>query len=413
MGIGKSLKKIAKKVIPKEVGGLAPIVGMFNPALGAMMGVAGGIREGNLMKAAMSGLGAYGLGSFAKGAGMPQFGGGISDALVGGLKNIPGVGQIAGSNLGQGIGSIFKNIQGQGGKFGNLLKTGFTGEQPPVAYDEYGRQIKQYGQGRPGGGGLSDILFGKGNLGITMKDLLFGGAGALESYFAKKDMEKKIAGSGFNKSLAELQQENPLASVNYDPAAVYQDGGRVHGFLGGLSDLLGFGDEDEDEGGRNTAAAAVPDGYDQLNREFLSIMNSSAGGMYDVRNPQHRMELADMLGASDAQTRKMLLHIMQQYLRTNQADGGMIEARTNYNMGGLGSIPQTSMVPQGQQLDGRGGGFIPMGAKERKDDVPAMLAKNEFVMTADAVRAAGGGSINEGAKRMYNMMHSLENQGRG
>ena len=398
MGIGKSLKKIARKVIPKEVGKLAPIVGIFNPALGAMMGVAGGLREGNLVKAAMSGLGAYGLGSFAKGAGMPQFGGGISDALVGGLQNIPGVNQIAGSNLGQGIGSIFKNIQGQGGKFGNLLKKGFTG-QPQ--YDEYGKIIKQYGQGRPGGGGLSDILFGQGNLGVSLQDLLFGGAGALESYFAKKDMEKKIAGSGFNKSLSELEQQYPIAQANYDPAAVYQDGGRVHGFLGGL-----FRGDEEVE-------AAVPDGYDQLNREFLSIMNSSAGGMYDVRNPQHRMELADMLGASDAQTRKMLLQIMQQYLRTNQADGGIIEARTNYNMGGLGSIPQTSMVPQGQQLDGRGGGFIPMGAKERKDDVPAMLAKNEFVMTADAVRAAGGGSINEGAKRMYSMMNNLENQGRG
>ena len=79
--------------------------------------------------------------------------------------------------------------------------------------------------------------------------------------------------------------------------------------------------------------------------------------------------------------------------------------------GGLGSIPQTSNVPQGMQLEGRGGGFIPMGAQEKKDDVPAMLAKNEFVMTADAVRAAGGGSINQGAKRMYNMMHQLENQG--
>jgi hypothetical protein len=402
MGIGKSLKKIAKKVIPKEVGGLAPIVGMFNPALGAMMGVAGGVREGNLMKAAMSGLGAYGLGSFAKGAGMPQFGGGISDALVGGLQNIPGVGQIAGSNLGQGIGNIFKNIQGQGGKFGNMLRSGMKGSNLiDTAQGQSPRGGYGYGQGRPGGGGLSDILFGQGNLGISLQDLLFGGAGALESYFAKKDMEKKIAGSGFNKSLSELEQQYPLAQANYDPAAVYQDGGRVHGFLGGL-----FGGDDE-------AEAAVPDGYDQLNREFLSIMNSSAGGMYDVRNPQHRMELADMLGASDAQTRKMLLQIMQQYLRTNQADGGIIEARTNYNMGGLGSIPQTSMVPQGQQLDGRGGGFIPMGAKERKDDVPAMLAKNEFVMTADAVRAAGGGSINEGAKRMYNMMHNLENQGRG
>jgi hypothetical protein len=36
------------------------------------------------------------------------------------------------------------------------------------------------------------------------------------------------------------------------------------------------------------------------------------------------------------------------------------------------------------------------------------LSKNEFVMTADAVRAAGGGSVNEGARRMYNLMNNLE-----
>jgi len=60
------------------------------------------------------------------------------------------------------------------------------------------------------------------------------------------------------------------------------------------------------------------------------------------------------------------------------------------------------------EKDMRGGGFIPEGSKERADDVPARLSKNEFVMTADAVRAAGGGSINKGAKRMYDMMYSLE-----
>ena len=84
--------------------------------------------------------------------------------------------------------------------------------------------------------------------------------------------------------------------------------------------------------------------------------------------------------------------------------------RVGLNMGGMGSIPQTPMVPQGQQLDGRGGGFIPMGAQEKKDDVPAMLAKNEFVMTSDAVRAAGGGSIQKGAQRMYDTMNQLEAQ---
>ena len=62
----------------------------------------------------------------------------------------------------------------------------------------------------------------------------------------------------------------------------------------------------------------------------------------------------------------------------------------------------------GKEMDMRGGGFIPIGKKERADDVPARLSKNEFVMTADAVRAAGGGSVNKGAKRMYNLMNNLE-----
>jgi len=67
-----------------------------------------------------------------------------------------------------------------------------------------------------------------------------------------------------------------------------------------------------------------------------------------------------------------------------------------------------SVLPKGTEMDYRGGGMIPMGSKERADDVPARLSKNEFVMTADAVRAAGGGSVNRGAKRMYDLMHNLE-----
>ena len=56
------------------------------------------------------------------------------------------------------------------------------------------------------------------------------------------------------------------------------------------------------------------------------------------------------------------------------------------------------------------GGFVPMGVKEKADDVPAMLSKNEFVMTADAVKAAGGGNVEKGAQRMYNTMKQLENR---
>ena len=57
------------------------------------------------------------------------------------------------------------------------------------------------------------------------------------------------------------------------------------------------------------------------------------------------------------------------------------------------------------------GGFIPpVGVKEKADDIPAMLSNNEFVMTADAVRAAGGGSVNKGAQRMYDLMKNLESR---
>ena len=57
------------------------------------------------------------------------------------------------------------------------------------------------------------------------------------------------------------------------------------------------------------------------------------------------------------------------------------------------------------------GGFVPIGGKEKADDVPARLSKNEFVFTADAVRAAGGGDIDQGSAVMQRMMDNLEQGG--
>jgi hypothetical protein len=57
------------------------------------------------------------------------------------------------------------------------------------------------------------------------------------------------------------------------------------------------------------------------------------------------------------------------------------------------------------------GGFVPIGGKEKADDVPARLSKNEFVFTADAVRNAGGGDIDQGAAVMQRMMDNLEQGG--
>jgi hypothetical protein len=80
--------------------------------------------------------------------------------------------------------------------------------------------------------------------------------------------------------------------------------------------------------------------------------------------------------------------------------GGMMEMPTGIMRMNQGGIMERDYRDEG--------GFVPVGIKEKADDVPAMLSKNEFVMTADAVRGAGGGSIEKGAQKMYDTMKSLE-----
>ena len=79
--------------------------------------------------------------------------------------------------------------------------------------------------------------------------------------------------------------------------------------------------------------------------------------------------------------------------------------------GGITGVPIRTNSEGVKELDYRKtGGFVPIGVKEKADDVPAMLSLNEFVMTADAVKGAGDGSIEKGAQRMYDTMKKLENR---
>ena len=87
--------------------------------------------------------------------------------------------------------------------------------------------------------------------------------------------------------------------------------------------------------------------------------------------------------------------------------------RVNAAEGGIMDTEQAEMIDMGgQEKDFREtGGFVEMGGKERADDVPARLSKNEFVFTADAVRQAGGGDIDQGSAVMQNLMDNLESGG--
>jgi hypothetical protein len=105
--------------------------------------------------------------------------------------------------------------------------------------------------------------------------------------------------------------------------------------------------------------------------------------------------IKEMTGASDG----VINQIRDVMNRKKSAGGGIMGVPVRMNSEGV------------KELDMRKtGGFVPIGVKEKADDVPAMLSKNEFVMTADAVRAAGGGSIQKGAQRMYDTMKRLESR---
>ena len=128
-----------------------------------------------------------------------------------------------------------------------------------------------------------------------------------------------------------------------------------------------------DNGG--TMMASAPSPGDELNQMSLMIFKKPLSELTDD-------EYEDL----------------QEYIREKSAQGGRIGAQE----GGI-------MDLGGMEKDYRNtGGFVDLGAKEKADDVPARLSVNEFVFTADAVRNAGGGDIDQGAKVMENMMKHLE-----
>jgi len=175
------------------------------------------------------------------------------------------------------------------------------------------------------------------------------------------------------------------------------------------------------------AAEAAQNEFDRMSRKSdEGIMQMASGYKTDIEEmyEQYVFEMEE-LGIQPMSFREFV-----DQARSGMADGGIMspeeyfEGKRKYqNKKGKEKMRREyeeyqyrmKYGPRDEAKDGgimekdmRGGGFIPEGTKERADDVPARLSKNEFVMTADAVRAAGGGSVNKGAKRMYDMMYSLE-----
>jgi len=157
----------------------------------------------------------------------------------------------------------------------------------------------------------------------------------------------------------------------------------------------GFGESDIEAALRQIGLLAVGGRVGAMN-----------GGIMDVRRG-----LVDVPGGYSGNRYKQLLQLLEEARSSGDMDK-IKEVESDlfreYNKKKEGGLMGLKMGGVPMEMDYRMGGFIPVGSKEKADDVPARLSRNEFVMTADAVRAAGGGSVNEGAKRMYQLMNQLE-----
>jgi hypothetical protein len=145
-----------------------------------------------------------------------------------------------------------------------------------------------------------------------------------------------------------------------------------------------------------------------------SLLASYFQGNFREQEPGETME--DYLAARRETVGQQMRTYMDSYFKFDPeysalGDAGRdaFVARYNVRDGGMPTgIMRTNKAGVKERDYRDKGGFVPVGIKEKADDVPAMLSKNEFVMTADAVRGAGNGSIEKGAQRMYNTMKRLE-----
>jgi len=172
-------------------------------------------------------------------------------------------------------------------------------------------------------------------------------------------------------------------------------GGSIAGLLAGMEQQEG---ETNQEFGQRKARVR-----DQLTVQFKRLNPQNEG----ESDQEYALRINAMVGAADDQTIPV----------GEMADGGRVSRAFGSDKlvekaSGIEGLPINMNSKGVKELDLREtGGFIPpVGVKEKADDIPAMLSNNEFVFTADAVRAAGGGSVNKGAQRMYDLMKNLESK---
>jgi hypothetical protein len=422
-GLGSKIKKFVRNVIPNEVAQIAsvaaPFVAPFNPALGAAMAGLGNFDKtgrigSSLGKAALT----YGAATVARGiggAGFPTTGQEFLTSLnpfagynpqsgFMGLESLftSPIGTQSGLQLGQ-YTDAGRSAINQMEPFGGSATTG-TFSKAPGALDQLKTIFDPTSNVDLGtraraamdltGDAIKAMYTNKD--GSIDKRMVISTLSAIPSYLdaKKKADEVGLTSNEFNEQVFNQEKEffrQRYASATPDASyGITTPTGRLaQAAEGGLMDDTGGilsikltpamamgGRIDYETGGPTTPPKTLPMDLESLARRLF------------------QMNL-DNLSPSE----KQYLYEFKEQNKSKKAKGGIMgsEIPVRQNPGGI------------TELDLRAkGGYIPVGIKEKADDVPAMLSKNEFVFTADAVRGAGGGNINKGAQKMYKLMKSLE-----
>ena len=182
----------------------------------------------------------------------------------------------------------------------------------------------------------------------------------------------------------------------------------------------------EGTGGKKKYGTGILSGVKQIDPLQQGLGELKAGGGGIPMLTFSRLEksflfknLAKLGGADRSFTMPQLYKILSnpsKFPKDAAALKAFLKVKGYQKGGDVGTAPEVPVRTNAagvKELDYRqSGGFVPVGVKEKADDVPAMLSKNEFVLTADAVRGIGGGSVEKGSEKLYNVMKQAEQVGK-
>jgi hypothetical protein len=407
------LTKTLRKITPKEIAPILPIASMFIPG---MQGLS------PLLK--------FALPQLLTAAGSARTSGKIS-----GLNQaLAGIGSLAGINASnQALQTAAPRSTATHGWEPGLLKPAAIGTSsecltncsaaPQLAKNQAGvsgflsKGAEALGNAPFIGGGVNTLGEGMTNLsslfpggapaqfGLNMLAPAALGAGMMATDQVNLEALEAEAEAALQAGNIEAYQEAMQAVADAtarfsDPTNQYGNNpfGDFNPFTGGLLNAA--------KGGRVGAMSGLFTG-DMINEEYLPEMSLEEQALQDLKD-RYSGILGMFRKMYDKRTNSEFVDPFG--MNTGGRVGAAMGAMGGSQMYPMNPAPGSVApnMPQGMQVDGRNGTFIPMGAQEKKDDVPAMLAKNEFVMTSDAVKGMGNGDVNAGAQKMYDLMNQLE-----